>query len=89
MKEEELRFNKIKNKLNDKSLSDGQLENINKICGEWYIGGYKQGRFDEQMEFLQLADKQLSIIKDIKKYLIENKQFKILHYIEKLERDRK
>ena len=89
MKEEDLRYNKIKNKLNDKTLSDAQLDKINKICGEWYIGGYKQGRFDEQMEFLQQAEKQLSIVKEIKKFLIENKNFKVLHYVEKLERERK
>lgn len=89
MKEEELRFNKIKNKLNDKSLTNVQLDKINKICSEWYIGGYKQGRFDEQMEFLHQAEKQLSLVKEIKKFLIETRNFKTLHYVEKLERERK
>ena len=89
MKEEDLRYNKIKNKLNDKSLTEQQLDKINKICSEWYIGGYKQGRFDEQMEFLKQANIQLSIVKDIKKYLIADKNFKTLHYVEKLERERR
>lgn len=87
MKEEKLRKIKIKNKLNDNSISDELLEKINKIVDEWYVGGYKQGRFDEQMEFIKQADKQLSLIKQIKKYLLVNKNFKILNYIEKLEKE--
>lgn len=89
MKEEDFKSNIVKLKLVNKSISEESVDKINKLCCEWYMKGYKKGRFDEQMSFLKQADKQLSIIKKLKYFLKSSKDFKALNYLERLEKEQR
>lgn len=78
----------IEKNLNNYKLNEETKSVIEKICNQSYVQGFRQGRFEEQMSFIQQANFQLEIIKKLKEYLKNNKEFKILNYVEQLERER-
>lgn len=79
----------IEKELVNYNLNDEIKSKIIKICTTSYIKGEQEGRHNEQMEFIKQANFQLGIIKQLKQFLIENKNFKVLHYLERLEKERR